>query len=295
MPPKQAIRLKGQDCLDFWTGLCKEEKEVGVTALEQALVRQFGAEEWAVKLIVNFAINDKAGKATISAEEFDNFVRRFLPFKECVPLAINALIDKSTKFFYPWFHGFLKTDFPPNAEKQFYVRLSTNTQAAQGEDLIPAHCLVLHYKKVQADKANVAVRLITRHKIEGKYQYQPSSDDRGYDSFAELIKLRMTDQGFTALPSGLAPSGGAKPVAAPPPKAATGPDPHGMYHSQLTVSEAQKEQNATVLKCDQCSAPATLWCAECGIQYCEADKQKDHAKGNRVSHKVVPIAEKPRE
>jgi len=294
MPPKTTIRLKGQACLDFWTSLCKEEKsEVGTPELELALMKKFpGTEPWALKLITSFAMTEKPGKPTVSVEEFDHFVRRFLPFEECVSVAIAALIDKNTQWFYPWFHGFIKSDFPGAAEKQFYVRLSTNTLASPGDaaEIIPAHCLVLHYKKVKAGKVNVAVRLINRQKEGTKYQFRPSADERSYDTFQELIKVRMLDQGYAALQSQIQPLGGPM---KPAPAAAT-----GMYHSQLSIDDVKgkdpKEAAAPVPKCsnDDCGTPAAYWCDDDALYFCEACSAKDHSKGNRAKHRVVKASER---
>jgi hypothetical protein len=296
MPPKTTIRLKGQACLDFWTALCREEKsEVPTAELEVALMKRFagaGIEEWAMKLITSYAMTEKPGKPTVSVEEFDHFVRRFLPFEECVPVAVNALLNKATKWFYPWFHGFNKPDFPGAAEKQFYVRLSTNTQPSQGDaaEIIPAHCLVLHYKKVKAGKVNVAVRLINRQKDQNRYQFRPSADERFYDSFQELIKVRMVDQGYAALPSTITPLGGAAPPA--------GHSDMGMYHSQLSIDDLKgkdpKDAAAPTPKCsnDECATPAALWCEEDGLYYCEPCGKKDHSKGNRAQHKLIKASER---
>jgi len=298
MPAKTTIRLKGQACLDFWTALCKEEKsEVSTQDLETALKSRFkSVEEWESKLITGSAITEKPGKPTVSVEEFDHFVRRFLPFEDCVKVACDALIDKSTRWFYPWFHGFNKAEFPALPEKQFYLRLSTNTQPSQGQgeaQIIPAHCLVMHYKKVKAGKVNVAVRLITRTKSDGRYQFQPSCDERCYDTFSELIKVRMLEQGYAALPSGLQPAGGAKQL---PAAAAT-----GMYHSQLSIDDLKgkdpKETSApavSVSKCsdDNCSTQAALWCEECALYFCDPCGKKDHAKGTRVNHHLVKASER---
>jgi len=277
--------------------LCKEEKsEVNTADLEVALMKRFsGVEEWALKLITAYAMTEKPGKPTVSVEEFDHFVRRFLPFEESVFVAVNALLDKNTRWFYPWFHGFNKPDFPPAAEKQFYVRLSTNTQPSQGDaaEIIPAHCLVLHYKKVKAGKVNVAVRLINRQKDQNRYQFRPSADERFYDTFQELIKVRMLDQGYAALPSTIQPIGGA---LKPPP----GHSDMGMYHSQLSIDDLKGKDPkdtaaaATAPKCsgDECQSPAALWCEEDGLYYCDPCGKKDHAKGNRANHKLIKASER---
>jgi len=304
MPPKQSIRLKSQACLDFWTALCcKEEKsEVPVADFEAAMKKLFpSVEDWALKLIIAHAITEKPGKPTVSVEEFDHFVRRFLPWEECLTVALTALIDKQTKFFFPWFHGFQKPEFPPNDVKQFYVRLSTNTQPNQAQDgekdIIPAHCLVLHYKKLKNGKANVAVRLINRQKADGRYQFRRSSDDRCYDNFAELVKVRMTDEGYAAFPSGIQP-GVPTTAVAPQPAVA---NPGMMYHSQLTIEEKPLEKKdaapgaAAPTKCagDNCTNPAKNWCKDCELAYCgDACFGKDHSKGTLVKHKLGPLSDR---
>jgi len=289
MPPTTTVRLKGQACLDFWNGLKKEEKtgEVLVADFEKGLLTQFGkhAEDWAIHLLVTFAVLEKP-KLTVRVDEFDNFVRRFLPFEDCVTVAASTLLDQSTRSFYPWFHAFAKSEFASTDEKQFYIRLSGNSKPSPGQgesQVIPAHCLVLHYKNVKAGKANVAVRLISRQKVEGRYQYQPSSDDRGYDRFADLVKLRMTEPGYTPLAS---PIQGV--TAATSKEAAA-----GMYHSALTITEKGEGKDATKPKCEyeKCTSPAVFLCEPCDIRYCEPCSKKDHSHGARVSHKFERLEE----
>jgi len=204
-------------------------------------------------------------------------------------LAIVSLIDKNTRWFYPWFHGYLKPDFAANGGNQFFVRLSTNMQPTHGEkqDLIPAHCLVLHYNREKDNKMSLAVRLINRKKNEAKYQFQQSSDENFYDSFLELIKARMIDQAYVGLVSPLKPptmpSGAAHNT--------------GMYHSQISIEAdakatesptLQQKASKTVL-CD-CQKGADTWCGECGMAYCESCAKKDHVKGARVNHKLSKLA-----
>lgn len=297
MPPKPppVVRLKGQACLDFWNAICPAgSTEVSSTTLEAKLTSYFPkSDPYFVKLIVGYVILEftpgKPTKPSIAVDEFDRFVRRFLPFEDCVPLSIASLIDKNTRWFYPWFHGYLKPDFAPNGGNQFFVRLSTNMQPTHGDkqDLIPAHCLVLHYNREKDSKMSLAVRLINRKKTDTKYQFQQSSDDNFYDSFPELIKARMIDQGYLGLPSPLKPPSIAMASGA----AANNP---GMYHSQISIEAdakaagPQTKASKTVL-CE-CQAGADTWCGECGMAYCEACAKKDHSKGTRVNHKLSRLA-----
>jgi len=203
-------------------------------------------------------------------------------------LAIASLIDPKTRWFYTWFHGYLKPEFSANGGNQFFVRLSTNTQPTHGEkqDLIPAHCLVLHYNREKDSKMSLAVRLINRKKNESKYQFQQSSDDNFYDSFPELINRRMIDQGYVGLVSPLKP-----------PAIIGAATPSGMYHSNITINEAEAKATgpssppkvSKVVLCD-CQKGADTWCGECLMAYCEPCSKKDHSKGARINHKLGKLA-----
>lgn len=192
------FRLKGQACLKFWYDLCdqEEKRDVPTHRLEAALAIQFpSVEKNELELIVNHVILH-GRKSSVSIEEFDNFVRKFLPFEDSVKLAVESLIDPQTQAFFPWFHGFEKTEFAASSTPSFFLRLSANTRPFH--DIIPARCLVEN--SICPPEARVIVHHITRVKNNGKYCFHSSHPPMFFDSLSQFIATRKA-QNYAILPS----------------------------------------------------------------------------------------------
>lgn len=223
------IRLKGIACLQFWQSVCGEDqREVLTQRLEGALCAYFTKiERYAIVLILNHVICSNNRRSHVSIEEFDHFVRKFLPFEECMKVAVEALIDPQAKDFFVWFHGYAKPGFsslsltpttatpsltsspstaaaaattplPGDATSQpaFYVRLSTNTQLFH--DIIPARCLVEH-SVCGSDRAKLSVQHISRTKHNGKYVFTTCHPTIIYETFYHYIATKKA-QNYVALP-----------------------------------------------------------------------------------------------